>query len=597
MTSNLPPGPPPQGPPPQGPPPQGPPPSGPPPEMLDSSGGGRLPRERRPRRTGLLVGGGVALVAVVGAGAFGAAWWFSDGAQAAEALPAGTIGYVGVNLDPSGGQKVAALETLEKFPAIREEFGLDGPVADIDVKQTLVDYLAEQTDCAQVTEAADAFGDRAAFAAVDTGGEEPAPVFTIEVVDADAAGRALDDLATCTGSDPAEGGGGPAYVVSGDWMVLAETEETAQAVVDQTESDGSLADDADFQRWTGETGGDGVVTLYAAPEAGEYLAEAFGPGLEDSSDLLAPAVPEMSASAPALPSALSGAGRTAEDGVVGASAGLPSAATPAEALEDFAGAALTLRFDDGALEIEAAGEAAVFGGSDLLVTDRGADVVEELPADTVAAVGAGFEEGWFGAVLEQLETASEGLIDAEGLEELAGETGLTLPDDVETVVGDAAAVSLGSGFDVEELTGSADPADLPVALTVRGEEDDVQGVLDRLAEGPLGSEVGTVGVAGGDGLTAIGLDEDYLADVVAGGEGLGDSETYQRVVPDSDEAGSVVFVDLDQVSSIAGDSLLPLLGDDAPAVEDNLDPLRALGLSSWVDDDVAHLVLRVSTDD
>ncbi len=72
---------------------------------------------------------------VVGGAAFGTYWYLSEGAQAADAFPADSIGYVGLNLDPSGRQKLEALETLKKLPSISDELDLDGPVEDIDVKQ------------------------------------------------------------------------------------------------------------------------------------------------------------------------------------------------------------------------------------------------------------------------------------------------------------------------------------------------------------------------------------------------------------------------------------------------------------------------------
>ena len=55
-----------------------------------------------------------------------------------------------------------------------------------------------------------------------------------------------------------------------------------------------------------------------------------------------------------------------------------------KALEDFKGMAATLRFDDGALEVEAAGAAGDVEMA-ILSTDRGDDVVATLPEDTAAA--------------------------------------------------------------------------------------------------------------------------------------------------------------------------------------------------------------------
>ena len=102
------------------------------PEYLEAGGGSPLPpappapaSSGGGRRRGLLIGGGVAALAVVGVGAWAAAQFFSTGAQPAEALPAGTLGYASIDLDPSGGQKIEALRTLNKFPAFKDEIGLD----------------------------------------------------------------------------------------------------------------------------------------------------------------------------------------------------------------------------------------------------------------------------------------------------------------------------------------------------------------------------------------------------------------------------------------------------------------------------------------
>ena len=96
------------------------------PELLEQGGGRPLDRDRPGRRRKVLVPvlAGLGLAAVGGA-AFGARWFLDEGAQAAEALPASAVGYVGLTLDPSGSQKLEALRTLEKFPLIAEELGLD----------------------------------------------------------------------------------------------------------------------------------------------------------------------------------------------------------------------------------------------------------------------------------------------------------------------------------------------------------------------------------------------------------------------------------------------------------------------------------------
>ena len=111
--------------------------------------------------------------------------------QPAEALPAGTLAYASVDLDPSGSQKIEAFRMLKKFPAFKEELG--GFDADDDIRRKIF----EQADVrlrASTTTTTSSRGSAPSFAvaAVDTGEEQPSPVGVVEVTDA---GAAEDGLA------------------------------------------------------------------------------------------------------------------------------------------------------------------------------------------------------------------------------------------------------------------------------------------------------------------------------------------------------------------------------------------------------------------
>ena len=105
----------------------------------------------------------------------------------------------------------------------------------------------------------------------------PPPVGVVQVTDS---GKAEDGMATlvdtCGGGEDGDGDVG-GWVVDGDWMVIAETKEIAQQVVDAADG-GSLADDSAFGPWTGEAGDDGFMSFYVAKGAAQYLDDAAGMG-------------------------------------------------------------------------------------------------------------------------------------------------------------------------------------------------------------------------------------------------------------------------------------------------------------------------------
>lgn len=584
MSDNLPPSSPPPSGPPSGPPPSGPPsgppvsgpPSGPPAgEYLEQGTGGPIPAgPPRPRGSGrkraLIAGGSILGLAVVAGGAFGAYWYLTSGPQPAEALPDSTIAYVSIDLDPSGAQKIEALRTLKKFPAISDELDFE---TDDDIRRRLFEEFQSDLDCPDLDYGDDVepwLGDRAAMAAVDIGEDDPAPVVVLQVNDAEDADAGLQKLQDCAGGD--ESGG---WVINGDWAVIAETEDIANTVADGA-AKASLADDDTYQKWTDEAGDRGIVTLYAAPAAGQYLADAVD-GLGSSFGLGS----DFGSSLDAVP------GLSSDDGFDDPVGGI----LPDELrndLENFKGAAATFRFDDGSLELEIAGDSAL-SQSGTVAGGRAADVLSTLPEDTAAAVGVGFADGWFEAAVDRMAGYADGSQSVDDLiAELESESGLDLPEDAETLAGDAAALSVGSDFDPEVFFNSTDGSGVPVAVKVKGDADAIEAVLAKI-RGTLGAGEASALDSDSEGdMVAIGPDADYRGQVLEDGD-LGGSEVFRDVVPDADRADAIVYVNFD-----VGDWLVNLASGDQEA-EDNLTPLAGAGLSGWTDDEVSHLVLRITT--
>jgi Protein of unknown function (DUF3352) len=536
------------------------PPEGTGPEYLEQGSGAPLAREPRSevggRRKAVMAGIAVVGLAVVGAGAWAASSFFGTGDQPAEALPASTLGYASIDLDPSGGQKIEAIRMLNKFPAFKDEIGLD---TDDDIKRKIFDEAEVSQACDSLDYARDIepwLGDRAAIAAVDLGKEKPTPVAVLQVTDADAAADGLSRIRQCAREDV----GG--WTFTGDWAVVAETEALAEEVTANA-AKATLADDATYQQWTDEVGDAGVLNLYAAPAAGDYLV--------DNMDKLDFPFGPMSGG--------SGGVGMSSDGSV----------QMVEGLRNFEGAAATLRFDDGGLEIESVGDAAMMRQS-YLATDAGDDVLASLPADTAVAVGVGLQDGWAQRLLDQVsgmlgigETPDEMVAQAEKW------TGLALPEDLETLFGRSTALAIGPDFDVDAANQSDDGSNIPVAIKVKGDAADIERVLDKIRtrlgladDAPLHSRTQ------GD-VVVIGPSDDYLAEITGDG-GLGDSETFRSVVREPERAGAVVYVNFN-----AGDGLGKLVDDD-PDGRQNVEPLEAFGVSSWQDGDVGHGMVRLTTD-
>ncbi|MCY7395103.1 MAG: DUF3352 domain-containing protein [Nocardioides sp.] len=553
MSSNLPPSQPPYGSQPPSQPPFGSqPPQGPPaPELLDAQGGtalGAPPRSGSGGRKGLLIGGGVVARALVGGGAWAAMSFVSTGAQPAEALPASTLGYVSVDLDPSGGQKIEALQTLNKFPKFQDSVGVD---SDDDLRQRIFDLVQEDDTCTDLDFAQDVdpwLGNRAAVAAVEDADGAPQPVVVIQVTDADAAEAGLEAIKACGADEDAASGEDTGWVVEGDWAVVAPTEELARSVSDDA-AEAHLADDATYQKWTGETGAAGVMTMYAAPAAAASALEELGD-----------------------------------------SEGLPDQAR--RQLEDFKGFAATVRFTDGSLELEAAGSApadaaGVLGGSSV------SEQVATLPDDTAAAFGISLDEGWGDGALDQLAGALGAEMSAEDLvAEFETATGLSVPADIEVLTSGGVVVAVGPGLDVEELANSADPSQVPVALKLSGDADAINEVVATLAAQVPGEADVVESTTEGD-TVVLGPDAAYRAEVAAGGN-LGDTEDFSRVVPDA-ESPVVCYLNVNAFES----SLETVLAgsEGAEQVQANIEPLSSIGISTSNEGDVSRFVLRVGTDD
>ncbi|HET6653612.1 MAG TPA: DUF3352 domain-containing protein [Nocardioides sp.] len=509
------------------------------PEYLGSPGDA----PRTGPRWGLVGGAAVAVVATVAAGGWGLAQLMAAPGSPADAVPASALAYLSLDLDPSASQKIAAIRTLQKFPALEEELDLD---ARDDVRRWAFEAVLADSDCEDVTYADDVepwLGNRMAVAAVPDQGATVSPLFLVQVDDQDAATAGLTALADCADEKL-----GVAFV--DDYALLMEKQADADSYAAAAEAS-PLAEDADFGTWTDRAGDPGVVNAYVAADAPARMAD-LAPG-EDA---------------------------------------LGEGAT--ELYRNFEGAAGVIRFQDGRIEAEVVTKGMPAGVAP--VGEPGAPSLAELPGSTAAAFTMSFRDGWLedwvGSLGELFGGAAVGGTDPDLWQDLEAQTGLQLPEDLEALLGDGLRVSVDGSVDVADLDGGDVPR-APVGVRINGDETEIVRVLDRLrALVPEGSDDVLLQRAG-DGFVVLGLDPAYVDRLTTDG-GLGDDETFAGVVPEADRVSGGVYVNFDAEDWAT--RLAEQLGDD-PEVVANVAPLDALGLSSWLDDeDVQHGLFRLSTD-
>jgi hypothetical protein len=522
-------------------------------------------------------------VLAIGAGAWAALSFFQQGAQPAEALPASTVAYLSIDLDPSGGQKIDAFRTLDKFPAFKDKVGIHSVD---DVRRKIGEELIKSTGC-HLTFDADIdpwLGDRAAIAAVDLGNPQPDPVFVVQSKDDSKADAGVHELLNCGDAPTTDVG----YDVHDGWVVIARSQALADKAVAAADR-ATLADDATYQKWTKAVGDAGVVNMYAAPAAGDYLSRQLT-NLQDSFGGFGVAGVPGVAPAPgdAMPSqAASPASQTVTSAYHAGLAAPGGSSELGGVLKDFQGAAATLRFTGDGLEFVTASDARLSQSN--FTTDQGGAAVSRLPDDTAAAFGLGFKPGWVSALANRFGSYSGGGQTGQDLlDELSTQTGLDLPADLETLVGSSTAISVSKAFDYESAVQSSDGTGVPVAVTVKGDPAAIAKVLAKLRAHASGSTAALESDSSGD-LVAIGPTAAYRQQVLAGGH-LGDTDAFRSVIPDAGHASTVLYVNIDDLEHAISQASV---GDKT--VIDNVAPLKALGFSSWLDGEVAHTSFKIST--
>ncbi|MGP4093902.1 DUF3352 domain-containing protein [Nonomuraea sp. KM90] len=187
----------------------------------------------------VVLGGG----AVWAVGAFG-----GGGTQPNDVLPANSIAYARLDLDPAANQKLALFQLARKFTVTKDTFSGEDP------RKALFDTINEQDPDSKIDFAKDVdpwLGSRIGFAAVPSGKEEPDFAVAVQVKDQEQAKAGIAKLMD-----------GDKYGIAfrEDYALLTAT----QALADKyAQAEGSLADNAEFSEDMGAVGEQGVLSFWA----------------------------------------------------------------------------------------------------------------------------------------------------------------------------------------------------------------------------------------------------------------------------------------------------------------------------------------------
>ncbi|CAN5484424.1 hypothetical protein BH18ACT8_BH18ACT8_06500 [soil metagenome] len=506
------------------------------------------------RRRGVIIGASVAALALVGGGAF-AAYQFLDSAgdQPADALPGGAIAYARIDFDPSASQKIAVVQLLRRVPQFEEETGITSDREDL--RRVIVDRFLGDSECAELSFADDFqpwIGDRAGFAVVAAEGE-PQPVVALQVTDQEQARDAVDALSACSnlasaGDDSStlgaggDGGEDSGIEFVGDYMLIAQSQELATDFAADAES-APLSAEAGFSTAMDSLGEPGVASFWADVDAiREQLAEQGNPEIDDVSSALQE-VHSYSAAFRAGADYLEFATQVDSDTTLGGVDGNP--------IENLPGTT-TL----GAFSVSNAG-----------------DLVDSYWNQLGSFLGLAQPESFEG-----------------GVTEFERQSGLRLPEDLRTLLGDNVTAALDStDLTPDTIHSAVDLADVNFGVRFTTDPAAIQDLLDRgqARIDESGSDFTFTTTETDDGLV-VASNPDYAQTLADDGD-LGDSEAFELAVPDAQEAVSAFYLDLDMIADLARDA--------GGETTNFLEPMRSFGIAvSPTEDGFTTATMRLTFD-
>ncbi|MGO4597851.1 DUF3352 domain-containing protein [Terrabacter sp. 2RAF25] len=442
------------------------------------------------KRTGLMVGALATVLALGGAGVFAAQTLSGSGAQPSDVLPGDAYAYLRVDIDPSAGQKIAAVRFLGKRDAVKNTLGSDDPrkkLWEMASKDAGNDCLKKFTYDKDVEPW---LGDRVG-AAVRPGGTSDTPnvAIAIQVKDETLAKDTLTKLFACDSSSKTDVRTKDGYAI----VTPGGTGDATLAAVDK----GPLSQNANFTGDMGALGEQGIVSAWFD----------MATGLKE--------LPKLSG------------GDTPVD-----------TAALASAKGRFAAA---VRFDADYVEL-----AGVVRGGDATKAVKGdGSELANLPANTMAALHVSGADQMLDGAWPQLKKQIDSLAGAGGqgdaISTIEQQLDVKLPDDLKVLLGRSFTIALPD----QDLTGDSLTVGAKVVSSNAKRADEIIGRLVQMSG--AGSDVLTHKVEGDK--VYVATTPDYADDLKSGGK-LGDSDAFKLAVGDVTSSNSALFVDLDKLEKV-----------------------------------------------
>ena len=505
------------------------------------------------------------LAILIGGGAFATYQYLNGGGpQPAEALPSDTLGYFRIDLDPSASQKVNAFRLLRRVPEFEDATGISSDTQDL--RKLMFDTMVQDSDCGLSYEddVGPWIGDRAGFGVVPAG-DHTVSVAAIQVSDQQAARDAVEAVEKCglntsgfgtggfsTGIDVASAGGGrmlsssaPAAAEGdnvgfvGDYMLITDDGNALPDIIDSAKTS-PLSKSAQFQSDMDALDGEGIASFWFDVD-----------GLNDQGESVA---------------------------------GLGSSEGAAKQIHTAFGA-IRAGSDNIEYVMQATTDADI--GSDI------ANPIGELPDSTLVALSA----SGGGDLVDEYWPNLQGLVESFGgpsaypqmLDDVRQETGLRLPDDLKTILGDNVTVAMDSTGMTAENLAAEDPSKLYFGARLTTDQAAIHEVVDRVNGALTAKGRPALTTEDSDNGLVVASNDDY-AQMLADGGDLASADGFDTAVPDASAASVAFYLDFDRLSDA-------MAQDDANSDDlDTIKPMQALGATLTQVDGGQRLTMRLVFD-